>query len=231
MTCAYQWDLQRKRISTKYWLCQGKRAFLILTHMGVTVLGGSTEIWLQLLAWVGCHWLAIHKNAVGQCQSSAQQSVDQKLKATKILTGDLQRLSSNYILQLHRARSDHACSCWIPQISLGHSLPRILAFLCSSFQMEPDFPRGTYAFHFHPTTFSQKALTCDRFAKLCEQVKTRGGKSQPKEAVAMAFSQDNLPRFLPLYTGAREYARSVLLQNIMVPPARWQEALQPVCIF
>lgn len=70
---------------------------------------------------------------------------------------------------------------------------------------------------------------CDWVAKLFEKVKIKGEKIWPKEAVAMALSQDNLPHLLPLHTGARK--RVQLLQNIMVPPARWQEALQPVCIF
>lgn len=74
----------------------------------------------------------------------------------------------------------------MPRISLGHSPPRTLAFLCSSLQMEPDFPRGAYAFHFQPT-FSQKALTCNWFAKLCELVRTGGGRVNPKKLFPWHF--------------------------------------------
>lgn len=56
--------------------------------MAVTVLAGSTEGWLQLLAWVRLHWLTIHKRDVGQCQSRAQQSTEQVQKAAimKLIT-------------------------------------------------------------------------------------------------------------------------------------------------
>lgn len=59
----------------------------------------------QLLDWSGYHWLAIRKHVVGQCQSRAQQSANQILKAAimKIVTGHLQRLSFNEILKLHQA--------------------------------------------------------------------------------------------------------------------------------
>lgn len=62
---------------------------------------------------------------------------------------------------------------------------------------------------------------------LTNQVKILREKPTPKP-VPVAFSQDSPSHFLPPHTGAWEHGE--LLQTIMDPPARCQEALQPVCI-
>jgi len=60
---------------------------------------------------------------------------------------------------------------------------------------------------------------CDLFAKLSEQVKIKGGKVDPKKLLPWHFLKMTSLIFC-LYNGARQYVQLVLLQNIMVPPAR-----------
>lgn len=76
MNWAYQWGLQRNHISTRYWFCAWEEGALrSFTHRAVMFWEGT-----QLLDWSGCHWLAIHKHTVGQCQTRAQVSTNQILK-------------------------------------------------------------------------------------------------------------------------------------------------------
>lgn len=62
-----------------------------------------------------------------------------------------------------------------------------MAFHRSSFPVEHALPRGAYAFHTHPTTFTQKVLTGDQFAKLYEQVKIKGKIADPKKLLSWHF--------------------------------------------